>query len=307
MQVLIIGYGSIGKRHAQILSSFPSISSITVVTRQLTDDFLSYPDLQSVPFLDHYDYIVIASETSLHYDHLMFFEQHTADKIILVEKPLFNRYQTVLTPKNKIFVAYNLRFHPMIQKLKELLSDQKILTANVIAGQYLPDWRPDRAYQETYSAKNEAGGGVLLDLSHELDYIRFLFGPLIHVEAANKKVSTLEIDSDDIVTGIGVTDTGVLVNFTMDYLSKIPIRKIFIQTESLTLIADLINLSLETSVETFPSDHFSRIAYDKNDSYSAMHQELLSLTFFDVCTLDEALQTMQTIEAIRQSEQGHLW
>ena len=77
---------------------------------------------------------------------------------------------------NKVFVGYNLRFHPVIKKLKKEIKNKKIFNVNIQNSSYLPSWRKNNVYTKTSSAKKALGGGVLLDISHELDFIRYLFG-----------------------------------------------------------------------------------------------------------------------------------
>src|SRR5690606_29956228 len=102
------------------------------------------------------------------------------------EKPLsdslesFARAGEVLLENSaKIEVAYNLRFMPSAIRLKELLTEQivgRIHSVSIEVGQYLPDWRPATDYRKNVSACKKLGGGVLLELSHELDYLTWLFG-----------------------------------------------------------------------------------------------------------------------------------
>ena len=116
-----------------------------------------------------------------------------------MEKPLFDSMANFKVLKNEVYVGYNLRFHPLINKIRALCRGRKLWTIHVFCGSYLPDWRPGRDYRETSSAMRDSGGGVLLDLSHELDYIQWLAGRLEVDHAVSEKVSDLEIDSDDIL------------------------------------------------------------------------------------------------------------
>ena len=118
---------------------------------------------------------------------------------VLVEKPLFGRSLSVpLNSFQSLSVAYNLRFHPLIQRLQDLLVGETVISVQAYVGQYLPDWRPDTDYRYSYSAKVAEGGGALRDLSHELDYLGWLFGAWSAVTAFGGHLSLLEIDSDDL-------------------------------------------------------------------------------------------------------------
>ena len=126
---------------------------------------------------------------------------------VFIEKPLSHEsagVQVLIAEARRhdrnVQVGYNLRFHPGLQILKELIDSGKIgrvLWLNVEAGQYLPDWRPWQNYRESYSARQELGGGIILDGSHELDYICWLMGWPTEVSCRAEHLSSLELDVED--------------------------------------------------------------------------------------------------------------
>jgi predicted dehydrogenase len=128
---------------------------------------------------------------------------------LLVEKPLSVSLsgvsQLIETCKTRGLVlstGYNLRFLPSLQRYRSLLSEGivgRILSVRCEIGQYLPSWRPDCNYRECVSARRELGGGALLELSHELDYLRWVFGDVVWVKATLARQSLLEIDVEDSV------------------------------------------------------------------------------------------------------------
>ncbi len=91
MKVLIIGYGSIGKRHYEILSSLKNINCVDIVTKQNIQNIKSFQKLSDINNLDIYDYFVISSETSKHYEQLKYVCKNVKNKKILVEKPLYDK------------------------------------------------------------------------------------------------------------------------------------------------------------------------------------------------------------------------
>ena len=155
------------------------------------------------------------------YEQLAYLELHVNDKLIFCEKPLFETYRQLDISQNRVYVGYVLRFHPLVQKMKTLLENEKIISVHAYCGQYLPTWRKEVDYKTTYSAKKAEGGGVLLDLSHEIDYIQWLFGTMREVQSYQLKISDLEIDSDDCVTCIAKTSHNMIVSVSMDYISKV--------------------------------------------------------------------------------------
>ncbi|HIP45615.1 MAG TPA: Gfo/Idh/MocA family oxidoreductase, partial [Sulfurospirillum arcachonense] len=296
MKVLLIGYGSIGKRHFDILSDFDEVDSINVVTKQNIDNVKTFKSLKDIEDINVYDYFIIANETSKHYEQLDYVCKYTTNKNILVEKPLFDKEYTLESCDNNVFVAYNLRFHPLLQKLKEILKDEDVYYANVLAGQYLPTWRPDQDYRESYSAKLSQGGGVLRDLSHELDYINWIFGDITVIGSINTKISDLEIESDDIFTALAKTNDGTIINVTMDYISKMPLRKIMIHTKTKTIEANIVT----NTINIFNRDGIENsIVLDKlhrDYTYTNMHKAIINNDFQNVCNLKEGLQTVDIIE-----------
>ena len=295
MKALVIGFGSIGQRHARLLRD-EFAASVEIVSSRGSDEYQSYKDLTSVPSLDSYDYYVIASETHLHIKHLEFLNSNLSNKKILVEKPLSAKASDFSNFKsnNQIFVAYNLRFHPLIQKLKNEIANQDITHVNIITGQYLPSWRPDRDYRQTYSASKEKGGGVLLDLSHELDYAQCLFGKITSIKAVNKKVSDLEIDSDDYFSAVAETDKGVCLNVTLDYLSKISIKQILVHSNQNTYRGDLIANNLESADKEMNLENILSDKVERDVSFIDMHKAVLS-DGADVCSYEEGLSVLELI------------
>ena len=293
--MLVIGYGSIAKRHREILKSFEEVEAVDVVSSRAEKcDCRCFDGLENVP-LDNYDYFVIANETAKHYDTLEYLVQHVQHRKILVEKPLFCRYRELDPGDNEVYVAYNLRFHPLIERIEELLKDEKVLYAGIMAGQHLPTWRPGRDYRRTYSASAQNGGGVLRDLSHELDYSLRLFGEIATVSALDEKISSLAIEADDIYTAIGKSKKGTILNITLDYISKHPMRRIVIHTDRITIEADLIDCTMRVWDEAGNTESVKECA-ERNYTYRRMHEALLHRNGDRVCSLKEGLATMRLID-----------
>ena len=241
--------------------------------------------------------MVIASPTNQHYTQLKFLEENFKRRKILVEKPFFDSMVDLKVTHNEVYVGYNLRFHPMIDKIKKICIDRRLWNIHVFCGSYLPDWRPGRDYRETSSAKRDSGG-VLLDLSHELDYVQWLAGPLEVEHAVNKKVSDLDIDSDDLLLLSGRTQDGVHVHIGLNYFTRKPIRKIIIDGEGISIEGDLIANTLSVTEDGETSD-YSFPDLERNDTYRAQHQAVLESDLKNVCTFTEGLNTMRLIENIR--------
>jgi len=299
VKVLLIGYGSIGKRHDEVLSSLQSIDSIDIVTKQIVPNRTTFIKLQSVQDLSLYDYFVIASETSKHYEQLTYLELNVKDKLILCEKPLFESSKSLEILKNEVFVGYVLRFHPLLKKLKESIKNEKVLNININCGQYLPTWRPNSDYRDSYSAKKEEGGGVLLDLSHEIDYMQYLCGKVDELKSYQVKISDLEINSDDFTTLIGKTEFGVLVNLSIDYISKITHRKVLLNTLESTYELDFIHNRLVKKDKLGIAKVFESENLLRNQMFEEMHKSIIT-TKEDVCSYNSALDVMKIISKIQE-------
>ena len=239
-KILIIGYGSIGKRHAYILSKKNKfIKNIYILTKQNCKPFNRVSDFKKINLINP-DYIVISSPTSRHYKELSLLEKKFSKKLILVEKPLFSKNEKLNIKKNKVFVGYNMRFNPLIQFIKNKIKNKKIWSINIFCGSYLPNWRKGRDYRFTSSAKKKLGGGVLLDLSHELDYIQWLLGNIRLENVVSKKLSDLKIDTDDFLSISGLTNKNTRIQIDLNYFTRKTTRRIIIDGKNISIDADLI-------------------------------------------------------------------
>lgn len=294
MKALIVSMGSIGTRHAEVLTSMGI--EVSAITSQIIRSLECFNDLKSAN-LDKFDYFIIASPTHLHYEHLSYIDINVSGKIILCEKPLFDKFRD-FNPNNKIFIGYNLRFHPLILELKNMLNPSEILTIEARCGQYLPSWRK-RKYTSSYSAKKELGGGVLLDLSHEIDYISFLSDSSLElIKSYQAKVSNLNITSDDICMILAKCNK-TLINISLNYLSKTPYRQILIETNNNTYHLDLITNTLKIVDQDGKITQIQNSNLQRNDTFKAMHIDALNMQNH-ICTFSQAMDTMRLIDQIQK-------
>lgn len=299
MRVLIIGYGSIGKRHEEVLLNSKIVSEIHIVSKQTLFNKIAFKSLENIENLNSYDYFVIASETYKHYEQLQYIDSKVNGKLIFCEKPLFDKKSNLKISNNKVFVGYVLRFHPLLLKLKNELNTQKILSININCGQYLPSWRQNIDYRTSYSAKKDQGGGVLLDLSHEIDYLQWLVGPIESIKSIQDKISDLEINTDDFVTFIGKSNKITKINLSIDYISKITHRKILINTLEYTYEIDLIKSKLLKVDKKGNEDIIEVEKLERNFMFTQMHNDIFT-NKKNICTYEEALDVMETINIIQE-------
>lgn len=296
----MVGYGSIGARHARLLTELGCPTAI--VSGRQVDFPVVYSGLVSALAGYCPDYVVIANSTSLHHDTLVELAAAGFSGRVLVEKPLFDLCKPVpLASFQSISVAYNLRFHPVIQRLRALVAAETVLSVHAYVGQYLPDWRPGTDYRHSYSASARQGGGALRDLSHEFDYLGWLFGNWRAVTALGGHVSSLEIDSDDLFVLLMQTNRCPVVSVQVSYLDRIARRRIVVNTDRHTIEVDLVGgtVVVDREIETF--------AVERDQTYREMHRAILNKDVTMLCTVEEGVATLQLIEAAERANQRKEW
>jgi len=300
MNCLIVGYGSIGERHANILQNLEHV--VHVVTQRSVSEFPCHQSIREAMGDREFDYVIISNETVKHFDSFAQLKELGYEDKILIEKPLFHK-----TPKlqglnvSNTFVAYHLRFHPVILELLRVINAKRILTINVYVGQYLPDWRPGTDYSKSYSAFKEAGGGVLRDLSHELEYVTWLAGKWKRVSAICGKFSGLYIDSEDVCCLLLETEKCASITVQLSYLDRSPRREIVVNLEDVTIKADLFNNTLEVN------EKCTEIYVDKNKPYRDMHRAILTDDLRYVCTFSEGIEIVNLIECAEEAARNMRW
>jgi predicted dehydrogenase len=300
IKALVIGYGSIGARHVDILSGLGC--DVHVVTKQNINAVKTYRSVELALDSNIYDYIVIATETVSHISDVEDLISYNYRGILMVEKPIFKNH--IPFPSNKfkaVYVGYNLRYHPALVSLKHAIAGQKILFMQCYAGQYLPSWRPKIEYKLGYSSSRLRGGGVLRDLSHELDFLWQLGGKPDWFTSIGGKFSHLDIDSDDLYGILYSTTNCPLIQVNLNYLDKKKHRFLIVQTDVDTYKVDLIKSTL------YVGDKQNNFSQNRNDTYILMHQDILSNDGKNACVVDDALGIVKWIEQIEFSSFEKKW
>ena len=211
-RALIVGCGSIGRRHVRNLK-FLGLSQLAFCDTNPDALRQCHQEVKGELFSDYSqalaqfrpDLVLVCTPPVYHVEEALAALRSGAH--VFIEKPLSHEssgIQALIAEARRhdrnVQIGYNLRFHPGLQILKELIDSGKIgrvLWLNAEAGQYLPDWRPWQNYRESYSARQELGGGIILDGSHELDYICWLLGWPSEVSCRAEHLSSLEVDVED--------------------------------------------------------------------------------------------------------------
>jgi predicted dehydrogenase len=210
-RLLIVGLGSIGARHARLVRKLIPKIQIAVFRHQSSQP---PPDIEVDHCFTSIDEVrrfepqaaVISNPASHHLDIALSLARQSVH--LLVEKPISSQatnkvLELISICKEQgitLMTGYNLRFLPSLNAFRDLLLQDKvgkIFSIRAEVGQYLPDWRPGSDYRQTVSAQKKLGGGVLLELSHEIDYLQWIFGRIDWVKAHVACHSDLEIDVED--------------------------------------------------------------------------------------------------------------
>ncbi len=296
---LVVGFGSIGQLHSRLILSM--CGHIDVVSRRNIKEYPFYNDIDSALRSNDYDYIIISNKTSEHYDTFQALVKYNYNGLVLVEKPLFEKAYPIR--KNFLFkgyVGYNLRFHPVIQQIYHQFNKQSVYSMHVYCGQDLSTWRKTD-YTKSYSASDAQGGGVLRDLSHELDYINWMTGGWESVTAAGGKVSDLKIDSDDLFCVLLETRKCPAVTLQINYFDREPRREIILNGQGLALKADLIKGILTINGRT------RQYNVHRNDTYTDQHKALLTGQQKYLCGFDTGYKVLQLLDAIKESSEKKEW
>lgn len=299
-RALVVGYGSIGARHARLLGEMGC--DVAVVSAREIDFPQRHGSLRQGWLAHQPTLVVVANTTAAHHATLAELAQlgHSGD--VLVEKPVFDHVMPL--PDNgfrQLRVAYNLRFHPVLVRLREALVDQPVISVQTYVGQYLPNWRPGTDYRFCYSAHADQGGGALLDLSHDLDYLAWLLGPWRRVAAIGGRMSALEITSDDVFSLLYQSDRCPAIDVQLNYLDRLGRRRVIVNTADHTYEADLVRNTLRVDGE----EQFFSI--ERDTTYRAMHAAMLAGDPAQACTAQEALDTLALCDAARDAAAGGHW
>ena len=299
VKIAIVGAGSIGSRHAQILRD--SRHDVVVISRRSGAG--KYERISDALKYEKFEYVVVASKTSQHFEDLRELSSSKFSGKVLVEKPILTSLKK-LHKNNFDFAAvgYNLRFHPAIAWLRDTLPQLGyISSANFYVGQYLPTWRKNDKYQNSSSATIADGGGVLRDLSHELDLAQYFFGDWRYLTSSGGKFSNLEIETDDTFSIMMQTDICPALSIQMNYLDRIKQRVITVNGDKGTIKIDLISglsqFNESTQVFNVDSDH----------TYLAEHKAMIAKDSKTICSIAEALNVVKTIESIEIASSKQKW
>lgn len=321
-RILIVGLGSIGKRHLCLARELLPNADIQVLRHQKCDSIPEHANgcfsslERAVNFAPQI--AVIASPATHH----VAVAQALAEVGVhlLIEKPLsatsdgvLQLLETCREQKIVLLTGYNLRFLSSLQQFRNLLGESvigRVLSVRCEIGQYLPSWRPDSDYRHGVSARQELGGGALLELSHELDYLRWIFGDVEWVKATLSLQSSLEIDVEDtahLTLGFASAPNGnkLIGTVNLDFIRHDTTRlctaigeKGSLRWNGLTGVVELFEAGAKEWREIFRHQH------QRDDSYLSEWHNFINCVSehkTPLITGEDGLKVLQIIEAARKS------
>lgn len=234
MRFLVIGGGSIGKRHARNLLALGHdvvVYNRGAERRAELHDLLGvevYSDLYRALEAGRAVAAFVCTPNHVHAEHATAAARHGLH--LFIEKPVAHDLSAVESLAREVqgrdlvvHIGANMRYHFGPSTVREHLTAGRIgkpLWAHFWGGMHLPDWHPHEDYRKMYSARRAMGGGVVLDFIHELDLVQWLFGRPSRVAAITRRSGCLDIETEDLADALLVYSEGPQVNVHLDYLQR---------------------------------------------------------------------------------------
>lgn len=316
---LIVGLGSIGQRHLKNIMQMYGDIELIVYRHEENKDLdihgIKHITNDLVEALDHKpDFAIICNPSPFHVD--IAIEIAHRGVHLLIEKPISSSTERVeelialsKEKKIKLMVGYNLRFLESLNFFRQSIQDGiigEIFSIKADVGQNLKYWRKNQDYTKGVSANKNLGGGALLELSHEFDYISWIFGPVEWVSGVIGKKSNLTIDVEDFSTStLGFKDKNYVANINIDLFRHDSHRECIVIGEEGTIKWN----ALENSVMIFSKSEKSwKTIFNESEERDSSYREELK-HFLDCILKDQeplidghsALNVLEIIEAIRNS------
>ncbi len=310
MKFLIAGSGSIGRRHIRNLLSLGETDITLFRTHQATlpdDELKRFPvetDLHKA-LENQPDAVIISNPTSKHMDVALPASQ--AGIHMLIEKPVSDSLvqtdqlaEVIAQNGCRVLVGFQFRFHPVLQQVRQLLLDGamgKVISIRAHWGEYLPGWHPWEDYRVSYASRNDLGGGVVLTLSHPLDYLRWMVGEVKTVSANIGKISELELSVDDNAEITLEFASGCVGQVHLDYYQRPPEHRLEITTSEGTIQwQNASGAARVYHVERGWSDLQPPVGFDRNDMFIAEMRHFLEVVRGNqdpVCSFNDGVSALK--------------
>ncbi len=317
--VLIVGSGSVGKRHARNLASLGCRISCVDPREERRKELAaetpiigSYPTIEDALSIGRLDGVVVGSPTAFHPAQTI--SALEAGLPVLLEKPVAKTAAEAHAMREAerrtgvpVLLGYTWRWWPPLARVRALLGESAVGTLRHVQfhmSAHLADWHPWEPYQEFFMASAAQGGGALLDESHWIDLMIWLFGMPAELSGRVEKISDLNIETDDNVDALAVYPDGLRVSLHLDLYGRPHEKYIRFIGERGTLLwsADPNRLAIgRQSAHVWEAENFT---FERNEMFMAVAREYLDVVTRRVspsCTLTDGIKVMELIEAIRDS------
>lgn len=315
MKFLIVGFGSIGRRHFQNLISLGENDIVLLRSLKSNLDTQEIKNFPVVTKLDdalnlNPDAVILANPTALHLETAI--PAARAGCHLFFEKPISSSldrigelYSALELGGGKAVTGFQFRFHPGLKKIKQIISENKIgnvISARAHWGEYLPNWHPWEDHRKSYSARKDLGGGVILTLSHPIDYLNWLLGPVESVWGFHQIVNHLEINVEGSAE-IGLAfSNGAIGSVHVNYIQQ-PGR------HDLEIVGDQGTIRWDNSdgiahlfqAETKQWETFSPpVGFERNDLFIAEMKHFMDVIQNDInpiCSLEDGITVQKIVDA----------
>ena len=335
MKFLIAGLGSIGRRHLRNLITQGEKDIVLLRSHHSTlsdEELAGYPsgtDIHMALKEHKPDGVIVANPTALHLD--IAIPAAEAGCHILLEKPvshsldrLADLQQAAQKSGSRILVGFQFRYHPTLNKARQLTQTGvlgQVLTVHAHWGEYLPNWHPWEDYRQSYAARADLGGGVILTLTHPLDYLRFIVGEIDALWSFNGHISPLEMDVEDVAE-IGLKFTnGAVGGVHLNYVQRPPLHRLEIVGTEGTLRWDnadgilhfyrmpaLFGSYTGTPAAPVIESLLPPEGFERNRLFVAQTRHFVEIARGEaepICTLDDGIQALRLALAARESASSH--
>lgn len=318
MKIVLIGLGSIGLRHLRNLLHL-GYSQVSIVSRSgiLPNEFSFlqvYSSLQDALSSSSFEAAIVCTPTSFHVASVKALLEARVSNIY-IEKPVSHSFDGIdellalsVSYHNNIIVGYDLHFDPGIRKVKQLLAEDiigKVVSVNAQVGQYLPDWRPKEDYKKGMSAKKETGGGVMLDLVHEFDYLLWLMGPAKTIACEYSKSGALEIETEDVSEVLLRFNNGVIGTIHLDYLQQKLVRNCMITGYNGTITWNLADSKVQWINKSKHEEVYDYKGFERNDRFVEIIKAFLeNKNDSRLTSLQQGLESLRLVLAAKHSAEN---
>src|SRR4051812_12102824 len=322
--ILIIGSGSVGKRHARNLAALGCRISCVDPRPERRAELAAetpvvgaYATAEEALGAGELYGVVVASPTAFHPANTI--AALEAKLPVLLEKPVAKtaaEAKTMLAAEKRtgvpVLLGYTWRWWPPLRRMRALLDENTIGTLRHVQfhmSAHLADWHPWEPYQEFFMASAEQGGGALLDESHWIDLMVWLFGKPQQLIGRVEKISDLDIDADDNVDVLAMFDSGLRVTLHLDLYGRPHEKFIRFVGEGGTIMWSADPSRIAVGREMTQKWEEETFAGERNDMFVAVAKEYLDVIAGRAkpsCTLAEGVVVVELIEAIRMSSKEGL-